>query len=565
MELTAAISMLDERHPRLPPPDPNDDNSYTYGAVGGHNVVIASLPDGEMGTNSAAHAATQMKRSFPWLSFGLMVGIGGGVPSPKNDVRLGDIVVSRPIGQYGGVFQYDHGKNTPGGFVMTGFLNAPPVILRTAITTLRGECGFPGGSKLNDHLLNNPNLPQEFRYPGAMYDDLFKPEYEHVGEDETCTNCDRSGIVGDRPPRNSGPIVHYGTIASGNQVMGNAVIRDQLAAQHGVLCFEMEAAGLMNNFPCVVIRGVTDYADSHKKKRWQHYAAATAAAYAKELLRFIHPDQVTHTVAAATSSISSMHTPTPHNVGETRQSPSSRSFDHTFFFNAFLGLKSVAIGRLIIDAKHPGQDYWPVAAVALHPDDVDEVEFKSIRDFIGEENYDGFLGNLNKMFRGKPTTSIEIASSASKVYSLVQPIMHFRQLCKDIDARKWIEIMRKIRPIFLIIGIVTVRDATVTQGRHQSSGLEDVAAPTNVDLRFMAPGERVIGIQYRRVKFRILSSSKIDTASLMQNQWKMLLGGDRGGSDDVLEVSVEEPIRQEDLALDHETNATDVEEMGFMF
>jgi hypothetical protein len=49
----------------------------------------------------------------------------------------------------------------------------------------------------------------------------------------------------------------------------------------------MEAAGLMNNFPCIVIRGICDYADSHKNDRWQRYAAATAAAYAKELLAFV--------------------------------------------------------------------------------------------------------------------------------------------------------------------------------------------------------------------------------------------------------------------------------------
>ncbi|KAK1656895.1 hypothetical protein BDP55DRAFT_596875 [Colletotrichum godetiae] len=57
----------------------------------------------------------------------------------------------------------------------------------------------------------------------------------------------------------------------------------------GVLCFEMEAAGLMNNFPCIVVRGICDYADAHKNKRWQPYAAATAAAYAKELLNTIPP------------------------------------------------------------------------------------------------------------------------------------------------------------------------------------------------------------------------------------------------------------------------------------
>ena len=59
-----------------------------------------------------------------------------------------------------------------------------------------------------------------------------------------------------------------------------------------MLCFEMEAAGLMNNFPCLVVRGICDYADSHKNKQWQPYAAATAAAYAKELLSVIPSAEV---------------------------------------------------------------------------------------------------------------------------------------------------------------------------------------------------------------------------------------------------------------------------------
>jgi nucleoside phosphorylase len=63
-------------------------------------------------------------------------------------------------------------------------------------------------------------------------------------------------------------------------------MRDQLSKElGGVLCFEMEAAGLMNVFPCVVIRGICDYADAHKHKQWQEYAAAVAAAYAKSLSR----------------------------------------------------------------------------------------------------------------------------------------------------------------------------------------------------------------------------------------------------------------------------------------
>ena len=69
--------------------------------------------------------------------------------------------------------------------------------------------------------------------------------------------------------------------------MKDAKIRDRWGREHGVLCFEMEAAGVMNTVPCLVIRGSCDYADSYKNKKWQEYAAATAAVYAKLLLSFV--------------------------------------------------------------------------------------------------------------------------------------------------------------------------------------------------------------------------------------------------------------------------------------
>ena len=131
---------------------------------------------------------------------------------------------------------------------------------------------------------------------------LFKADYNHVGED-TCASCAATGTVQREERTNNTPAVHYGTIASGNQVMRDGVVRDKISSEFGaVLCFEMEAAGLTNSFPCLVIRGICDYADSHKNKRWQPYAAGTAAAYAKELLLVIPAADVvkTQTVDEAT-------------------------------------------------------------------------------------------------------------------------------------------------------------------------------------------------------------------------------------------------------------------------
>jgi hypothetical protein len=72
-------------------------------------------------------------------------------------------------------------------------------------------------------------------------------------------------------------------------VMRDGVARDEIAQPLSALCFEMEAAGMMDNLQCLPIRGICDYSDSHKNKEWQNYAAATAAAYARELLEGLPP------------------------------------------------------------------------------------------------------------------------------------------------------------------------------------------------------------------------------------------------------------------------------------
>jgi hypothetical protein len=70
---------------------PNDNNDYTLGKDGKHTVVIAVVPDREYGTSSVASFARDMLHSFPNVRIDLMVGIGGGAPSPKHDICLGDI------------------------------------------------------------------------------------------------------------------------------------------------------------------------------------------------------------------------------------------------------------------------------------------------------------------------------------------------------------------------------------------------------------------------------------------------------------------------------------------
>lgn len=298
IELAAAQEMLDEEHG-----DPHykihpEDTLYTFGRIGEHNVVMICLPAGEIGNSMAAVMATRMKATFTSIKFGLLVGVGGGIPRCEADIRLGDVVMSQPNGLHGGVVQYDFGKAVPGGFLRNGHLNKPPNILLQAISNLKVR-HIRGRSALTDFLLPVTSRPT-FSRGDSESDILFEWDYEHVlGDSSSCQMCDRQRLVKRTPRQNEDVVIHYGTIASGNCVVRDGRTRTKLADALGnIICFDMEAAGLMNCFPCLVIRGICDYADSHKNKKWQPYAAATAAASAKELLSVIPAAKVTEMPSA---------------------------------------------------------------------------------------------------------------------------------------------------------------------------------------------------------------------------------------------------------------------------
>lgn len=291
IELTAATAMLDEEHEMIAGQDPQDQNSYVLGRIHQHNVVIACIPEGVDGLVPAANVAKDMARTFPGLRIGLMVGIGSGVPALSKgiDIRLGDIVVSKPEKTWGGVVQYDKGKGETGGkFVVKGLLNQPPALLLHTLAQLRARHAMRP-SKVPDYIKEaigrNPImeesgfiLPTE---PDCLYCSVCDKDIENPAAD-----CE--GFHAKRKQRkNNNPMVHYGVIASANQVVKDAAVRDRLRDEFDALCVEMEAAGLMNEFPSLVIRGICDYADVHKNDAWHAYAAMTAAAYAKEFLQYI--------------------------------------------------------------------------------------------------------------------------------------------------------------------------------------------------------------------------------------------------------------------------------------
>jgi nucleoside phosphorylase len=287
-EMSAVRYMLDEEHQRLPTLL-GDSNRYIFGQLSGHNIVLAWLP-GIQGKSAAAVVATNLDRTFPHIKWRFLTGIGGGVPE-AHDIRLGDVVVSMPHGQYGGVVQYDLGKDTDGGFTLKGFLSAPPREVINAVCEMKSDHRIKNNQVeyFISAMLEKGNGLDEYRRPPNTLDVLFATDSPHVSGRKTCERCDRERILERQPRKDSTSKIHYGLVASGDRVMRSAVKRDLEVQNLGddVLCFEMEAAGLATESPYMVIRGISDYADSHKNDAWQLYAAAAAAACTKELLTYL--------------------------------------------------------------------------------------------------------------------------------------------------------------------------------------------------------------------------------------------------------------------------------------
>jgi nucleoside phosphorylase len=273
VEVAAAKAALDGVHDNLPTDQDSDgNNSYILGNLQGHNVVVA-YPK-VYGKSSLADVTAQLHASYPSVRFNLMVGIAGGVPDTKDDVRLGDVVVSKSAAGWSGVLENDeNGERAKDQIALGRALDQPTPLLLTAT----------------------------FAHPGLEQDILFDADYAHAtneSEQGGCSHCDPDRMRSRQPREVQDPVVHYGRIASTRHLTRNGAGRDQFARKHDILCFEKEATGLRDAAQCLVIRGISDYADSHSSDIWHAWAAATAAAYAREVLSFVPAASKTIPLAA---------------------------------------------------------------------------------------------------------------------------------------------------------------------------------------------------------------------------------------------------------------------------
>lgn len=314
LELLPAILMLDDENETPDDIDNEaDENTYKFGIMAGHNVVLATCPQGMTGNVNVSSITGPLSKTFPNIRITLLVGIGGGVPQPDkfsdpiNDVRLGDVVVGWPTSASGtgAVVYHEYGRSKVDGFEITGSLDRPHAVLLKALPFLKVD-HIRGRTTFHEHmakLQDNPLLGKQFTYPGLEHDLLFESTYKHAGTYKSnCTVCDGGKLV-KREPRSESDkelfVYHQGRIATGNSVIMDGNLRDSISNKcNGALCIEMEAAGADVNGRVLVIRGISDYADSHKSDLWRPYAAAKAVAFARELLGRIPARDVRDKMAA---------------------------------------------------------------------------------------------------------------------------------------------------------------------------------------------------------------------------------------------------------------------------
>ncbi|KAF2225807.1 hypothetical protein BDZ85DRAFT_258120 [Elsinoe ampelina] len=311
LEADAVLKILDhvERNGDTHGRAHGDTNTYSFGRIGGQDVVLVHLPD--IGMSGAARASANLKMSFPAVELALVTGICGGIPStasPATEIFLGDLVTST------GLVQHDFGRQYPSGLQRkTGVedvLGKPSVQLRGFLSRLRTET-HTKQLELDIKHITGMHISMSSGTPAP--DILYKSDYLHKhryatkgsclcsdGLDQVCDDalnisCDVLGCSTEdscqrtRPPGVNGtpvsPTVHFGLVGSGNVVMKSGVHRDAIARNGPLIALEMEAAGIWDTFnSCLVVKAVCDYADSHKHKSWQKYAAMVAAAGTKFII-----------------------------------------------------------------------------------------------------------------------------------------------------------------------------------------------------------------------------------------------------------------------------------------
>ncbi|KFX91373.1 hypothetical protein O988_07772 [Pseudogymnoascus sp. VKM F-3808] len=236
---------------------------HIFGQIGVHNVAVACPPAGSE-VYRATDIVARMQPRLPSVFLWLYVDICGSIWNENDDIRLGDVVVSE--------LTEIHNDVTQSGFE------------EMSADGNRQRAGHDHSvlsKALNEALqIDLREKGQNYFYPGKTADMLFQEGYEHQGG-ETCEKCNIQFLV-ERPPRKGPPKVHRG-----NLIYSTAYIVKRALSSLATLSQEVSSVACSADIHYMVIRGISDYGNSHKNETWQSYATAMAVSFVGEFIGLI--------------------------------------------------------------------------------------------------------------------------------------------------------------------------------------------------------------------------------------------------------------------------------------
>jgi hypothetical protein len=401
------------------------------------------------------------------------------------------------------VIPYDLGKALPDGkFERTASLNAPPKLLLTALSQLqaRGE----GHEYEFVRYLVEGRLPREvprYKYPGATLDKLFQEDYSHVDEEDTsCEQCLPMYRVPRAERKSTDPKVHYGTIGSGGLVVSDVSIRKGLE-KDGVLCIETKASGLMNDFLCLVIRGVFEHCDSHKNKVWYRYAALAAAAVAKEIMLNIIPyEQIPPLLPIAVS--------TP-----------SDSF--LVFRSDEVPNEGAGLGWLVCDPCSPWDDFCRLQE-SLRASDIALTPQQLVADLLDATRGTSINTKVGTAVSASLAQHVEMRSdeAVEKSYFRFNSGNYFRRICGTTEVQELCE--RRLLYEFNVYMIVALRTIEAKSAPSHLMGVSDCG----IDLQTGCIGKaaKIVAIQYGKVG----CNTSFAVKNHLSGSWNQQMGASEG-------------------------------------
>ncbi|KAF2185926.1 hypothetical protein K469DRAFT_664948 [Zopfia rhizophila CBS 207.26] len=247
----------------------------------------------------------------------------------------------------------------------------------------------------------------------------------------------------------------------------------------------------------------------------------------------------------------------------------------------FLPLSAVSLGRFVISLDNPHQDFHdPLRHSGHEVTEKVQTQYDSVHHSVKHQNVASQLTTfLSSSFSRRLKASVRISAEQAKTYYLKNAGEWFRDAIQSKETQKWIErTIDEGEDIYMIVAYHTLLNARITEqlgGRSAASGnlvipvstaltASGVVVPfTNVadpgfggfhgrvedeQRRFIAPGEQMCAVQYRKVRWRWFASNKVDAMTLAKKAWWERYDRPRyleSETEDMIEVELEDEIALE--------------------